>query len=135
MEGERRSKPWSGVRIGLTGRILILVNSKHLPRPTARPPGDTGDRTWAFPGRLIYRDARTREEAALAVQSLGQIASGLSRPYEGLGLGLIIVSKLSERRGGRLTIAGALHKVRKISLDFPVPTARAEARSWRRTFF
>src|ERR1700731_2632437 len=100
MEGERRSKPWSGVRIGLTGRILILVNSKHLPKPTGRPPGDTGDRTWAFPGRLIYRDARTREEAALAVQSLGQIAGVLARPYEGLGLGLTILGKLSERRGG-----------------------------------
>jgi len=49
MEGERRSKPWSGVRIGLTGRILILVNSKHLPKPTARSPGDTGGPDLGFP--------------------------------------------------------------------------------------
>ncbi len=66
----------------------------------------------------------TPEEVALTVQSFGQIASGFARPYEGLGLGLTIVSKLIGRHGGRPTIASALQKETKVSLDFPVPARR-----------
>jgi hypothetical protein len=53
--------------------------------------------------------------------------SVLARPYERLGLGLTIVSKLSARRGVRLTIASVLHKVTKISFHFPVLTARGRS--------
>jgi Amt family ammonium transporter len=67
------------------------------------------------------------EESALAVQPFGQIAGGLARSYEGLGLGLTIVSKLIGRHDGRLTIASTLHKGTKISLDFPVPTPNARS--------
>jgi len=47
-----------------------------------------------------------------------------ARPYEGLGLGLIIASRLISGHGGRLTIASAPHKGTKVSLDFPVPAPR-----------
>jgi two-component system, cell cycle sensor histidine kinase PleC len=61
----------------------------------------------------------TAEEARSAVRPFSQIASGLARPYDGLGLGLSIVRKLIESHGGRLTIASAPLKGTQISLDFP----------------
>jgi signal transduction histidine kinase len=64
----------------------------------------------------------TAEEAELAVRPFGQIGNGLARPYQGLGLGLSIVSKLIERHAGRLTIASAPQKGTHISLDFPAPS-------------
>ena len=61
------------------------------------------------------------EEAELAVQLFRQIDGGLARKYEGIGLGLSIVSKLVERHGGHLTIASAPQKGTHVSLDFPTP--------------
>jgi signal transduction histidine kinase len=69
----------------------------------------------------------TPEDVALAIQPFGQIGSGLTRPYEGLGLGLTIVSRLIVRHSGHLTTASELHKGTKISLDFPVPTPRGQS--------
>jgi signal transduction histidine kinase len=77
----------------------------------------------------------TPEEVALAVQPFGQTASGAARPYEGLGLGLTIVSKLIGRHGRRLAIASALQKGTKISLDFAVPTPRGRSEIPQRTLF
>jgi signal transduction histidine kinase len=73
----------------------------------------------------------TPEDVALAVQPFGQIASGLARPYEGLGLGLTILSKLIGRHGGRLTIASA----QRSPSIFRPGRQEAGARSWRRTLF
>ena len=64
----------------------------------------------------------TAKEAALAVQPFSQIDDGFARHYEGLGLGLSIVSKLIEHHGGRLSIASTPEEGTLISLDFPAPT-------------
>ena len=58
---------------------------------------------------------------------MGQIASELADLTRGLGLGLTIVTNLSERHGRRPTNARALHKRTKISLDFPVQTPRGRS--------
>ena len=70
----------------------------------------------------------TAEEAAFAIRPFSQIAGGLARPYDGLGLSLSIVSKLVERHGGRLTIASAPHIGTRVSLDFPGPLPRGQSR-------
>ncbi len=71
----------------------------------------------------------TAEEARSAVRPFSQIANGLARPYDGLGLGLSIVRKLIESQGGRLSIASAPLKGTQISLDFPTvsPARRGAA--------
>jgi len=66
----------------------------------------------------------TAEQARLAVRPFGQVDGRLARDYDGLGLGLSIVSKLVERHGGRLTIASAPHQGTHVSLDFPAPSLR-----------
>jgi signal transduction histidine kinase len=66
----------------------------------------------------------TGEEITAAIRPFGQVADGLARPYEGLGLGLTIVSRLIALHRGCLTIASAPQDGTKISLDFPVPSPR-----------
>jgi two-component system, cell cycle sensor histidine kinase PleC len=61
----------------------------------------------------------TREEAALVVQPFQQADNGLSRRYEGSGLGLSIVNALIEKHGGRLVIESERGKGSRISLVFP----------------
>jgi signal transduction histidine kinase len=73
------------------------------------------------------------EEAELAVQPFRQIDGGLARKYEGIGLGLSIVSKLVERHGGRLTIASAPQKGTHVSLDFPTPDSAVGVVTRRRS--
>jgi signal transduction histidine kinase len=68
----------------------------------------------------------TAEEAGLAVRPFGQVDRGLARRYDGLGLGLSIVSKLIECHGGRLRIASAPQKGTQVSLDFPAPRPRSQ---------
>ena len=61
----------------------------------------------------------TADEAELAVRPFGKADGGLARSYEGLGLGLSIVSRLVEHHGGRLSIASSPGKGSQISLIFP----------------
>jgi len=70
----------------------------------------------------------TAEEAALAVRPFGQIAGGLARSYDGLGLGLSIVSKLIELHGGCLKIASSPHTGTRTSLHFPIRSARSHSK-------
>lgn len=63
----------------------------------------------------------TAEQTRLAVRPFGQADGRLARDYNGLGLGLSIVSKLVERQGGRLTIASTPQQGTHVSVDFPVP--------------
>ena len=70
----------------------------------------------------------TAEEAASAVRPFSQVDGGLARRYEGLGLGLSIVSKLIERHGGRLHIDSSPRKGTQISLDFPALGRKRENR-------
>jgi signal transduction histidine kinase len=70
----------------------------------------------------------TAEEAASAVQPFNQVDDGLARRYEGLGLGLSIVSKLIERHGGRLHIDSSPRKGTQISLDFPALERKRQSR-------
>jgi signal transduction histidine kinase len=69
----------------------------------------------------------TREEAALVVQPFQQADTGLSRRYEGSGLGLSIVSALIEKHGGRLVIESERGKGSRISLVFPKEAVELEA--------
>jgi signal transduction histidine kinase len=63
----------------------------------------------------------TAEQTRLAVRPFRQADGRLARDYNGLGLGLSIVSKLVERQGGRLTIASTPRQGTHVSVDFPVP--------------
>jgi signal transduction histidine kinase len=61
----------------------------------------------------------TKAEAALVVQPFQQADNGLSRKYEGSGLGLSIVNALIEKHGGRLVIDSEPGRGSRISLVFP----------------
>jgi signal transduction histidine kinase len=61
----------------------------------------------------------TKAEAELVVQPFQQADNGLSRKYEGSGLGLSIVNALIERHGGRLVIESEPGRGSRISLVFP----------------
>ncbi len=53
-----------------------------------------------------------------AMQSFGQIDSGLNRRYEGTGLGLPLANKLMELHGGKLEIESELGAGTTVSLSF-----------------
>jgi signal transduction histidine kinase len=72
----------------------------------------------------------TTEEAQSAVMPFGQSDGGLARCYQGLGLGLSIVSKLIERHGGHLAIASAPQQGTRVSLDFPAPRCLMPEEQW-----
>src|ERR1700720_987317 len=64
MEGERRSKPWSGVRIGLTGRILILVIFAVVPA--------LGIQAWNEYDLRIAREADIRQQVVQTTKQFGE---------------------------------------------------------------
>ncbi len=69
----------------------------------------------------------TEEEIEAAVQPFRQIDSRLERKYEGLGIGLAIVSKLIAGHGGRLVIASMPGEGSRFSLVFPKERVIADA--------
>jgi signal transduction histidine kinase len=106
--------------------LKLLSNAAKFSAPgtiirvTVTGPGDGSPRVSVADTGI----GMTSAEAEMAARPFSQINGGLARPYEGLGLGLSIVSKLIERHGGSLTIAGVPHKGTHISLDFPAPRLR-----------
>ena len=68
----------------------------------------------------------TKAEAALVVQPFQQADNGLSRKYEGSGLGLSIVNALIVKHGGRLVIDSEPGRGSRISLVFPKDAVERE---------
>src|SRR6202040_855336 len=84
MEGERRSKPWSGVRIGLTGRILILVIFAVVPA--------LGIQAWNEYDLRIAREADIRQQV---VQTTKQFGEEIGELREGARQLLLALSQLT----------------------------------------
>jgi signal transduction histidine kinase len=61
----------------------------------------------------------TQEQAALAILPFQQIDDGMSRRYEGTGLGLTIVKGLIEAHSGHLRIVSEPKRGTRVSLLFP----------------
>jgi hypothetical protein len=64
IEGERRSRPWSGVPIGLTGRILILVIFAVVPA--------LGIQAWNEYDLRIAREADIRQQVVQTTKQFGE---------------------------------------------------------------
>ena len=79
MEGERRSRLWCGVRIGLTGRILILVIFAVVPALVIQ--------AWNEYDLRIAREADIRQQVVQITkqfgEEIGDLCPGVSltQPY------------------------------------------------------
>src|SRR6201981_2672598 len=64
IDGERSSRPWSGVRIGLTGRILILVIFAVVPALVIQ--------AWNEYDLRIAREADIRQQVVQTTKQFGE---------------------------------------------------------------
>src|SRR5580704_6055673 len=92
MEGERRSKPWSGVRIGLTGRILILVIFAVVPALVIQ--------AWNEYDLRIAREADIRQQVVQTTKQFGEEIGELREGARQLLLALAQLNTVRTRQPG-----------------------------------
>jgi two-component system sensor histidine kinase/response regulator len=92
MEGERRSKPCSGVRIGLTGRILILVIFAVVPALVIQ--------AWNEYDLRIAREADIRQQVVQTTKQFGEEIGELREGARQLLLALAQLNTVRTRQPG-----------------------------------
>jgi two-component system, sensor histidine kinase and response regulator len=92
MEGERSSRPWSGVRIGLTGRILILVIFAVVPALVIQ--------AWNEYDLRIAREADIRQQVVQTTKQFGEEIGELREGARQLLLALAQLNTVKTRQPG-----------------------------------
>jgi len=91
-EGERRSRRWSGVRIGLTGRILILVIFAVVPALVIQ--------AWNEYDLRIAREADIRQQVVQTTKQFGEEIGELREGARQLLLALAQLNTVKTRQPG-----------------------------------
>src|SRR5437763_16573901 len=92
MEGERRSRPWYGLRIGLTGRILILVIFAVIPALVIQ--------AWNEYDLRIAREADIRQQVVQTTRQFGEQIGELREGARQLLLALAQLNTVKTRQTG-----------------------------------
>lgn len=92
VEGESRSRPWSGVRIGLTGRILILVIFAVVPALVIQ--------AWNEYDLRIAREADIRQQVVQTTKQFGEEIGELREGARQLLLALAQLNTVKTRQPG-----------------------------------
>ena len=104
MEGERRLRPWSGVRIGLTGRVLILVIFAVVPALVIQ--------AWNEYDLRIAREADIRQQVVQTTKQFGEEIGELREGARQLLLGLAQLNTVKTRQPGACSTLFAKLKAR-----------------------
>ncbi|MGH7125782.1 MAG: sensor histidine kinase [Stellaceae bacterium] len=101
--------------------INLLSNAVKFTRPGGRVEISAGELEDGAIEIAVADDGigMRPEDVPVALEPFRQLDSGLSRPYEGTGLGLPLAKRLIELHGGRLAIWTALECGTRVTLRLP----------------